>query len=148
MLARFELPVQFVERYRPVKAQPRERGAPLYLFDDCGLRFYRQMTTAGGVPVDAVWSVIPEGACMQLAHGIVDEALGYVVAQSSPREGDPTSYRLPIRLGYRAKVAVHALQQLRDQFLRSEGLARTADAIAVIDRQIDAYHYPRAKGRS
>ena len=59
----YELPANFIQRFRPVKAHAKEKGLQLYLFDLYGLRFYQRMATAGPLPDDAIWSVInPEGA--------------------------------------------------------------------------------------
>jgi hypothetical protein len=143
-LHQYELPARFIERFRPVKTQPRDKGLAVYLFDAYGLTFYRHMTTAGAIPDAAIWSVIPpEGrGGLQLAHGQRDTALGYVIAQAVPEGGDPASYPLPVRLGYRAKVAVQALHRLRDELARSQQTA--AEVLALIDRRIDAYHHPAA----
>jgi hypothetical protein len=140
-LDRRELPARFLERFRPVKADGRQKGLAAYLFDANGLAFYRQMTTAAALPDGAVWSVVrpPEGA-LQLAHGQDAAALGYVVAQAVPGDGDAITYPLPLRLSYRAKVAVQALRQLRGDLTRSDGQDHAADILAVIDRRIAAYH--------
>lgn len=141
-LHQYELPARFLERFRPVRSQPRDKGLAAYLFDAYGLKFYRHMTTAAVLPEAAVWSVIrPEGkAGLQLVHGLVYDAIGYVIAQRCPAESDPDTYPLPVRLGYRAKVSVQALQRLRHDL---GGLPDAAQVLALIDRRIDAYHYPQ-----
>jgi hypothetical protein len=139
-LDRHELPARFLERFRPVKADARQKGLAAYLFDAYGLAFYRQMTTAAALPEGAVWSVIrEEGGALQLVHGEDADALGYAVAQVVPGEDDRHSYPLPRRLGYRAKVAVQALQRLRVDLAHSHA---AADILALIDRRIDAYSHP------
>lgn len=139
-LHQHELPARFLERFRPVKTQPREKGLTAYLFDAYGLRFYRHMATAA-VPDAALWSVIrPVGnAGLQLVHGFIDNALGYVVAQAVRAGDDPATYALPVRLSYRAKVAVQALQRLRRDL---DGLPDAAQVVAIIDLRIHAYCHP------
>jgi hypothetical protein len=124
-----------------VKTQPKERGLPAYLFDAYGLRFYRHMTTAGEVPAEAVWSVIRRPDGLALTLGLTEEAAGYVVAQQMPKPADAMVYPLPVRLGYRAKVAIQALQRLRSEIANA---TTAADAIAVIDRRINALCHPGA----
>ena len=141
-LHRYELPARFLEQFRPVKAHSREKGLPGFLFDAYGLRFYRHLTTAGEVPAEAVWSVTRKPGGLTLTHGFIEHAAGYVIAQALPAAGHSDSYLLPVRLGYRAKVAVQALQQLRGDLMRAATLNAT-DALAVIDRRIDAYHHPK-----
>lgn len=142
-LHQYELPVRFIERFRPVKTQPREKGLPLYLFDAYGLSFYRHMTTAAAIPDAAIWSVIRSqgNAGLQLAHGFTDHALGYVIAQCCPASGDPDTCPLPVRLGYRARVSVQALHRLREDLTRSHQTT-AADVLALIDQRIDAYYHP------
>ena len=139
-LHQYELPACFIERFRPVKTQPREKGLPVYLFDAYGLTFYCRTATAGAIPPEAVWSVTrPDaGAGLQLVHGLVNDAIGYVVAQACPADGDPDTYPLPVRLGYRAKVSVQALQRLRRDL---DGLPDAAQVVALIDQKIHAYHH-------
>jgi hypothetical protein len=138
-LDRYELPTRFLERFRPVKTQGREKGLPAYLFDAYGLTFYRQGATAGAIPAEAIWSLIRTDAGLRLVHGMLHDATAYVIAQSCPADGDPAAYALPVRLGYRAKVAVQALQRLRQDI---DDLPDAAQLVALIDRRIDAYHYP------
>ena len=139
---RYDLPAAFRDRFRPVKSQPKEKGLAAWLFDAYGLDFYRRLTVAGAIPDAAVWSVArPEGrGGLQLVHGQAADALGYVVAQALPQDGDPASYPLPVALGYRARIAVQALQRLREDLAQ----AAAAEALAIIDRRIDAYRYPAA----
>ena len=143
-LHRYELPRLFIERFRPVKIHPREKGLPQYLFDAYGLRFYRHMPTAGIVPAEAVWSVtLLEGhSGLGIVHGLVEDVAGYVVAQTFPRKDDPHCYPLPIRLGYRARISVQALQRLRDDLAQSPILPNADDVIALIEQRIDAYRHP------
>lgn len=140
-LHQYELPARFLERFRPVKTQPRDKGLAAYLFDAYGLTFYRHMTTAATLPEAAIWSVIhPKGkAGLQLVHGQAGDAFGYVVAQAVPGDDDEQCYPLPRRLGYRAKVAVQALQRLRHDL---DHLPDAAQAVTLIDQRIHAYHHP------
>ncbi len=141
----YELPANFIQRFRPVKAHAKEKGLQLYLFDLYGLRFYQRMATAGPLPDDAIWSVInPEGAELRLSQGFWEEAVGYVVAQRLPAPDDLHSFPLPIRLGYRAKVAVQALQRLREDLTRCDPLPNSDLLLALIDQRIDVYFHPSA----
>jgi hypothetical protein len=142
-LHRYELPARFLDRFRPVKAHPREKGLAAYVFDAYGLRFYQAMPTAGALPAGAVWSVIADGqGVLRLTHGVSDDALGYAVAQRLPGEEDVRSYPLALRLGTRAKVAVQVLQRLRSDLAHSQALADADPILALIDQRIDAYHHP------
>lgn len=138
-LHQYELAARFLERFRPVKAQPREKGLTAFLFDAYGLRFYRQMATATTLPEGAVWSVIRLDGELQLTHGLAYDTLGYVIAQAVPSDDDEHCYPLPRRLGYRAKVAVQALQRLRHEL---DSLPNAAQVVALIDQRIHAYHHP------
>jgi len=141
-LHQYELPARFLERYRPVKAHPHEKGLPAWLFDAYGLSFYQTMTTAAAIPAEAVWSVTgQEGrGGLHLAPGVADDAIGYVLAQRCPAEDAPEAYPLPVRLGYRARVSVQALQRLRHDIAQADGIA--AEVLTLIDRRINAYHHP------
>jgi hypothetical protein len=142
-LHQYELPARFLERYRPVKAHPHEKGLPTYLFDAYGLSFYQTMTTAAVIPAEAVWSVArQEGrGGLRLAPGYAAAAIGYVLAQRCPADDAPEAYPLPVLLGYRARVSVQALQRLRHDLAQADGLA-AAQVLTLIDRRIDAYCHP------
>jgi hypothetical protein len=145
-LHRYECPACFLERFQPVKAYPGEKGLPAYLFDAYGLAFYQQLSTAA-VPAAAVWSVSHQGDDLLLTHGYSVEAMAFIVAQRLPAIGEATAYSLPLRLGYRAKVAVQALQQLKRDLIRSAS-RDTGEAIALIDRRIERYQYPKDRPNS
>lgn len=145
-LDRYEFPTHFLERFRPVKADAKAKGLAAYVFDTCGLRFYRQMTTGDTMPAGAVWSVISsqDGAGLQLAHGLAYAALGYVVAQVVPGEQDPQCYPLPVRLGYRAKISTQAMKRLLDELATAERLTVPPEIMAFIEQRIEQCQYPAA----
>lgn len=111
-LHHFDLPESFIRRYRPVRVTAREKGVSAYLFDEYGLRFYRQSTTAEPVPADAVWSVIADGPTVWLRAGEYRDALSFLISE---RRADPTGkaeFPLPRRLTYRQRVQCSILESL------------------------------------
>ncbi len=137
-LRHFELPPSFIVRFRPVTAHPKERGVLRHVFDPLGLRFYRELATAGSVPDGAVWSLMPpkNDLVPTLVPGEFANAVGHVVTQvvdHACQNPDDLGYPLIRRLGIRSRAAVDTLHRLRRDILDSPS---PADVLAIIDQRI------------
>jgi hypothetical protein len=99
----FEIPEQFIRRFKPVTVSTRDKGIFRYLFDGHSLRFFQASTTCQPVPLDAIWSITEGmGQDILIRPGQWSDAIGFVVTDVIAV--DDQCYPLVRRLSYRQKV--------------------------------------------
>jgi hypothetical protein len=99
------------------------------VFDAYDLTFCCQTAAAAAIPAEAIRSSIRLEAGLQLVLGIVYDAIGYVVGQYCPAGSDQTTYRLPVRIGYRARVSVQTEQLQREPANTNAPTRRTSTSV-------------------
>ena len=135
--SQFDLPPDFVRRFRPVMVSRRSVGVAAYVFDPYRLTFFEKLATATPVPAEAIWSICPSSdGGLHLRSGKHGAAIGYVVTQVPLFSPEQYSQPLPKRLSYRQKIKAAAIRNLLEE-LRSTKLEVPADVLAIITRRLD-----------
>jgi hypothetical protein len=77
-LSHFDLPLEFIRRFHPMRTSRKKTGPAAYVFDHYRLRFFQNLITAESVPSETAWSIwnYPTEPCnfkpvvRRIEHGI------------------------------------------------------------------------------